>query len=107
MPNNEELKAQLEALRQNFIAQLPTRLQALQSSLEKWRATWDEAELVEFHRVAHSLTGAGATFGCDDLSEVARALEKQLVSSELAKDLDKVEQLLDGVRLAISEAGQS
>ncbi len=106
MSSQEKLKAQLEALRQNFIDQLPARLQTLESGLEKWSAAFDEVELVEFHRAAHSLTGAGATFGCDQLSTVARALELQLVSSELAKDIETVEKLLDEVRLAIGNAAQ-
>ncbi len=105
--DKDKLKAQLEALRQNFIAQLPERLTALESALQSWRQGLGEAELVEFHRAAHSLTGAGATFGCDELSKVARALEQQLVSSELARELDVIETLLERVRVAMQGAGQA
>ena len=106
MVDNEKLKAQLEALRQNFIEQLPKRLDALESGLQNWRQTLDESALTEFHRTAHSLTGAGATFGCEALSSVARTLEQQLVSTDLARDLDVVEALLQQVRLAMQQAGQ-
>ena len=101
MVDKDKLKAQLETLRQNFIEQLPKRLDALESGLQSWRQTLDEGELTEFHRAAHSLTGAGATFGCHELSDVARELERQLVNPELAKQLDVVKQRLDQVRHAI------
>jgi len=104
--DKDKLKAQIEALRQNFIEQLPKRLDALESGLQSWRQTLDESALTEFHRTAHSLTGAGATFGCEALSSVARTLEQQLVSTGLARDLDMVEALLQQVRLAMQQAGQ-
>ena len=106
MVDKDKLKAQIEALRQNFIEQLPKRLDALESGLQSWRQTLDESALTEFHRTAHSLTGAGATFGCEALSSVARTLEQQLVSTGLARDLDMVEALLQQVRLAMQQAGQ-
>ena len=102
----DKLKVQLEALRQNFIDQLPQRLATLEAGLVAWKQAWDEAELAEFHRAAHSLTGAGATFGCEGLSQVARTLEKQLVSAEQAKDIVEVEHRLNEVRLAIQVAGE-
>lgn len=101
----DKLKVQLEALRQNFIGQLPQRLATLEAGLAAWKQAGDESELAEFHRAAHSLTGAGATFGCEVLSQVARLLEKQLLTVELARDLGEVERLLDDVRLAIQAAG--
>ncbi len=106
MVDKNKLNAQLDALRQNFIEQLPKRLDALESGLQCWRQTLDESALADFHRAAHSLTGAGATFGCEALSNVARALEHQLVSADLAQDLDGLEMLLQQVRLAMQQAGQ-
>ncbi len=101
MVDKESLQAQLKVLRQNFIDNLPARLEGLESGLAKWRQSLGEQELSEFHRAVHSLTGAGATFGCDELSDVARELEQQLVNPELAKQLDVVEDLLAKVRHAI------
>ena len=106
MVDKDKLKAQLEALRKNFIEQLPKRLDALENGLQRWRQSLDEVELAEFHRTAHSLTGAGATFGCEELSCVARKLEQQLVSTELARELDVVETLLQQVRQAMQQAGR-
>lgn len=104
MVDNKQLQAQLEALRENFIAKLPERLAALEAGLETWRASGDEAALSEFHRIAHSLTGAGATFGCELLSTAARALERQLVSVDSARDVEALEALLEAVRRAVGEA---
>ncbi len=106
MTNKEKLKAQLDALRQSFIEQLPKRLDTLESHLQKWCQTWDESARVEFHRAVHSLVGAGATFGCEALSNVTRTLEQQLVSVDLARDLDVVEAMLQQVRVAIQQVGQ-
>ena len=100
----KSLQAQLEVLRQNFITQLPKRLEMLECGLAKWRSGWNEDELSEFHRTAHTLTGAGATFGCDELSQVARELEQQLITPEQARQLDVVESLLDKLRLVIQSA---
>ncbi|ALP54537.1 hypothetical protein Tel_16035 [Candidatus Tenderia electrophaga] len=104
MVDNKQLQAQLEALRENFIAKLPERLAALEAGLETWRASGDEAALSEFHRIAHSLTGAGATFGCELLSTAARALERQLVGVDSARDFAALEALLEAVRRAVDEA---
>lgn len=102
----DKLKIQLEALRRNFINQLPQRLAALEAGLAAWKLSQGETELAEFHRLAHSLTGVGATFGCEALSQVARMLERQLVSAESAKDLAELERLLNEIRLAIQAAGE-
>jgi len=101
----DKLKTQLEALRLSFIHQLPQRLAALDAGLAAWRLDLNEADRAELHRLAHSLTGAGATFGCDELSAVARELERQLASPELAKQLDVLEQRLDQVRHAMQGVG--
>ena len=61
----DKLKTQLEALRLSFIHQLPQRLAALEAGLAAWRLDLNETDRAEFHRLAHSLTGAGATFGCN------------------------------------------
>lgn len=40
--------------------------------------TWGADRLQEQHRLVHSLAGSGATFGFQDLSTHARALEIEL-----------------------------
>jgi HPt (histidine-containing phosphotransfer) domain-containing protein len=104
MADNDRIKAKIEALRRNFIEHLPDRLEALETGLQQWRDSGQPDALRDFHRTAHSLSGAGATFDCPALSDVARELEQQLTSPELAADLARVEQLLDAVRRAIAEA---
>lgn len=106
MADDKNLQRQLAALRQNFLDNLPTRLAALETALAQWRRSGDEDALAEFHRSAHSLTGAGATFGCQALSTTARALEQQLQKADPARDLATIEGLLDEVRQAIAEAAE-
>jgi diguanylate cyclase (GGDEF)-like protein len=67
----------LDALRQHFAGRLPERLREIE---EAWRnacaAGWREEEAKTAHRLAHSLAGAGATFGFPEVTTAARLLEQ-------------------------------
>jgi diguanylate cyclase (GGDEF)-like protein len=81
-----DLAARLEALRQEYILQLPQRLLAIE---ELWAglmngAGWSSAPARELHRLTHNLTGSGKTFGFAEVSEVARELE-QLLKAAVAE----------------------
>lgn len=79
MADADDLRARLDAVRAGFVADLPKRAAALQ---EAWDAAvaggWRQELRQEFHRLVHSLSGAGATFGFPELSECAHALEERL-----------------------------
>lgn len=105
MANTEQVQAQLAALRQTFIAGLPERLAALETGLAGWRERRDTALLVDLHRAAHSLTGAAATFGCDQLGQAARALEQCLASAQVASELAPLEAAFEALRQAVGGAG--
>jgi diguanylate cyclase (GGDEF)-like protein len=67
------------SLRDYFAARLPDRLREVEEAWEQARRSgWGEAEARTFHRLAHSLTGAGATFGFPAVTEAARLLERHL-----------------------------
>ena len=67
------------SLRDYFAARLPERLREVDEAWEQVRASgWREEETRTFHRLAHSLTGAGATFGFPAVTDAARALEQRL-----------------------------
>lgn len=103
MPESEKVRAQLEALRQHFVQQLPNRLQGLENQFECWMANQDAALLQEFHRAAHSLTGAGATFGCQGVSDTARVLEQCLKQRmELGQPADADAAAVAQVRSALA-----
>ena len=71
--SEDSIQEQLAALRQTFIDQLPQRINCLYDAHIAWSQGGDG--LREYHRLAHSLTGAGATFGCGQVSQAARQLE--------------------------------
>jgi diguanylate cyclase (GGDEF)-like protein len=92
-------------LRDYFAARLPDRLREVEEAWEQARVSgWQEAEARTFHRLAHSLTGAGATFGFPAVTEAARRLEQRLKpvaqGATPPPDDATVAQLLDGLRQA-------
>jgi HPt (histidine-containing phosphotransfer) domain-containing protein len=68
-----------EELRRYFAERLPIRLAEIEDACRAARETgWTGEPLKTFHRLAHSLAGAGATFGFPAVSEAARGLERLL-----------------------------
>ncbi|HJX29179.1 MAG TPA: diguanylate cyclase [Thermoanaerobaculia bacterium] len=69
----------LGSLRQHFAGRLPERLRELEEAWRNARAAgWREEEAKTAHRLAHSLVGAGATFGFPAVTTTARLLEQRL-----------------------------
>jgi HPt (histidine-containing phosphotransfer) domain-containing protein len=102
-----DLQARLDAVRAAFIADLPNRAAALRAVWDEARAHgWQPASHDEFHRLVHSLSGAGATFGCSDLSERARALEIRLESPRPG-DADTLPALFAELLTAIAAAADT
>jgi HPt (histidine-containing phosphotransfer) domain-containing protein len=91
-----------------FAGRLPDRLREIEEAWRQVRETaWGGEAVKTFHRLAHSLAGAGTTFGFAAVTERGRALEQRLkaVLQDGAPPLDPavVEGLLDDLRRA---AGQ-
>ncbi|HVG08361.1 MAG TPA: diguanylate cyclase [Thermoanaerobaculia bacterium] len=97
---------ELKELQEYFAGRLPERLAELE---EAWAAVaesgWETGRVRTLHRLAHSLTGAGSTFGFPEVSRTARMLERFLKtvldsgrSGEEASS--QIERLLEGVRRA-------
>ncbi len=79
MPDStDSIQQQLAALRQGFADQLPQRLATIDAAHAAWCEGAAVADLKEYHRLVHSLTGAGATFGFERISQLARQLEQYL-----------------------------
>ena len=98
---------ELKELQEYFAGRLPERLAELGAAWEAVAASgWDAERLRELYRLAHSLTGAGSTFGYPEVSRTARVLERFLKaalegtgpSGEEASA--QVERLLEGIRRA-------
>lgn len=68
-----------EELRRYFAGRLPARLAEIEEALAAARAAgWTGEPLRIAHRLAHSLKGAGTTFGFPEVSELGRELERLL-----------------------------
>lgn len=96
----------LEGLREYFTARLPERMTEMDSAFRAARdAGFTGDALRTFHRLAHSLAGAGGTFGFPRVSEAARDLER-LLNTLLKRETppDEAEAHEIGERLAAIHA---
>lgn len=109
----ENIEEKLLALRKVYAQQLPGNVDDIES---RWRllneGEWDWGAMQELHRVTHSVTGSGATFGFSDASDVARNIEKIFKSWLQENTIPDASQkallpsLFDALRLAASEPSQ-
>jgi chemotaxis protein histidine kinase CheA len=106
----EELEKRLAELREGFRDELPQRLDDISTA---WRVLqesgWNDGNAETLERLAHSLAGAGATFGLASISEAARALElavEALRTGEAPSDdeLVPIADLLVALSSAIQQA---
>lgn len=93
MTDPNALQTKLERLCDAYAAQLPEKLKHIE---QVWgqlpQDSWDGEGFQTLHRMVHSLTGSGKTFGFALLSEVARNLEehlKQIVQTETVLSEDQ------------------
>ena len=85
-----------EDLRRYFAYRLPARVSEIEAARDAARdAGWGKEPLRTFHRLAHSLAGAGATFGHPEVSDLARGLER-LLKTSLATGEPPEETAVDG-----------
>ncbi len=78
----KDIRIQLEKMQQGFLVQLPQRMRMMESELLEVQEAMQEEKsdllhdlLMQAYRSAHSLTGAGGTFGLPEVTEKARELE--------------------------------
>jgi len=74
----KKLLAQLQLLRENYVRDLPEKIEQIREEANALRSGWNVELLRTLHRHAHNLTGSGATFGFAEISAAARALEHVL-----------------------------
>lgn len=88
MADPADLQAKLKALSDAYAAQLPEKLKQVEQAWSQLpHSKWDEDGFQTVHRMVHSLTGSGKTFGFSLLSDVARNLEeclKQIMQAKAA-----------------------
>ena len=79
----------MQALRDSYTAQLPAKIVEIRTLWQRLAAQPNHEDLKTLHRLVHSLTGSGATFGYSDLSTASRVLElclKEVVEHGKALD---------------------
>ena len=82
MSNAIDPGAEDAALQEYFAGRLPDRLGEIEAAWREVRSSGSAGEpLRTLHRLAHSLAGAGATFGFPAVTAAARQLEKALQSA--------------------------
>lgn len=76
---DEIVAAELARLSNEFVAQLPDQLRAVEHEVTAWLDAPEDPRRFEIvsHRV-HQLKGSGSTFGCPGISRAARLLEQRL-----------------------------
>lgn len=88
MADPADMQAKLTVLSDAYAAQLPEKLKQIEQAWQQLPTDrWDEEGFETLHRMVHSLTGSGKTFGFGALSDVARNLEEQLKQLAHAKTL--------------------
>lgn len=103
----------LRTLSASYAAQLPEKICHIEDTWAALQKKWDARVLSDFHRMVHSLTGSGATFGFAELSRIARALEailKVLVNQEDAANSEQgaeIQQHLSALKKASEGTGSA
>ncbi len=86
MADRLELQAKLKLLSHTYAVQLPEKLRQLEQTWDILsQDAWDDEGYRKLHRMVHSLSGSGKTFGFAALSEAAHALEAYLKPIGAAK----------------------
>lgn len=106
MADPADLQAKLKIISAGYAAKLPEKLGQIEQAWEQLPLDrWDEEGFQALHRMVHSLTGSGKTFGFALLSDVARSLEDYLKQIAQAKAVPKEEQR-NRIRILLSELQQ-
>ncbi len=79
MSEDDAIKAKVAVLAKVFSGRLHVRYEKMNEAFALCQAdSGDDGNLVELHRLLHSLAGAAGSFGFDALGEQARAIELQV-----------------------------
>jgi diguanylate cyclase (GGDEF)-like protein len=90
MSKTTDLNDALRVLRERYQKELPAKLAEIDSLLEVIRAADKPVpdDVQTLHRLVHSLTGSGTTFGLSALSDAARQLEMTIKEVGQGDDID-------------------
>ena len=94
-----------QALRLEYLASLPERLQELRSDLEAFRAGQPGSDVALKGRL-HRLAGSGGSYGFVHQSSIAREAEQWLASHLAPAETDPLVAMVERLAQAVEEAGQ-
>lgn len=107
-PPPENVGLDSASLRDYFAARLPERIREVEDAWEQVRLSgWQAEDARTFHRLAHSLAGAGATFGFPAVSEAARLLELRLKAVVQGSAPPPDDEAITGFLTGLRNAGTS
>lgn len=100
-----EMHVMLKNLSDGYAAKLPEKFAQIEQQWQQLpKDRWDEEGFQELHRMVHSLTGSGKTYGFPALSDAARNLEtvfKQMAEVKVAPNEEqrkRIHELLSELR---------
>lgn len=91
-----DFAARLAKLKRQYVSELPTRLAAIATEIDAALADPAAANPGALRRHVHGLSGSGATFGFQTLSERCRAMESTLVRAATTDEPLDLVALLEG-----------
>ena len=106
---SDEMEKQLAVLREKYLASLPSKVNGIRSLWVNILKDKDLLGVDDMHRMAHSISGSGATFGATQVSQSAKSLEnyiKACISDECvfeAENISQIETLLSDLEGFVSE----
>lgn len=109
MLKSSELELKLAEIKCSYIRELPQRATDLCAAWDQTETgDWMQDSLRELHRLVHSLSGSGATFGFNDLSAKAHALEVPLAKllDDSAADRSALSGLFESLLAALKSAAE-
>lgn len=78
---NEAQRAELEALRRSYQAELPDKLELITGAVEALLdGGWNKPDLQALYLIVHKVTGSAAIYGFDAISRAAGELETWMLA---------------------------
>jgi chemotaxis protein histidine kinase CheA len=108
-----DLAERLARLRHSYISHLPAKIGDIEAAWQSlMHNAWEKRLIAEMHRMTHSLTGSGKTFGVDAVSGAARSLEMRLKAVTAADarpsepELVRISELVQHLRYAVDHVAE-
>jgi diguanylate cyclase (GGDEF)-like protein len=99
--------AALQSLSRAYAARLPDQMAQLEQAWGTARRSWSAEDCLALKRLAHNLSGTGATLGFPRLSEAAGALDCYLATLDLGMPVEQQRSVVERLVGTVLEAGRT